>query len=298
MIRIYYIGILSVLTSQLIWANEDRQNKEVIKEYPLDPRTVYSIPIGNTATTITFPGPLLSIDGANVSNTTGTPAPVLLSYVDGRYFFSVKAVQPNAQAAINVVYNNETYAFNFYHREDAIPYRTVRLFKQDPADPFATALSTQHPRTISKATPQVLLSLLDRSKSHPLLNAMDLLTLKDDVEYFSPSGLETKYQDFNATIEDIFRYTEYDTLVFRILLRNKTEEDIFYQPQTIAIRIGQNLYFPSIADASGIIPAESTSIAFVAITGKPNGEPANLSVKNNFKLVVTKITDPAKLIIP
>lgn len=297
MLRIYCIGILSVLLPQFIWANQDRQNKEVIKEYPLDPMTVYSIPIGNTATTITFPGPLLSIDGANVSNTPGTPAPVLLSYVDGRYFFSVKAVQPNAQAAINVVYNNETYAFNFYHREDAIPYRTVKLFTPDQSDPYAIA-QTKTIRPISRVGPQILLSLLDRSKNYPLLNAIDLLTLKDDVEYFSPSDLETKYRDFNATIEDIFRYAEYDTLVFRIILRNKTEEDIFYQPQTIAIRVGQNLYFPSIADASGIIPAGSTSIAFVAITSKTNGEPANLSVKNNFKLVVTKITDPAKLIIP
>jgi hypothetical protein len=264
----------------------------------LDSKTVYNIPIGNTATTITFPGPLLSIDGANVTNTPGTQAPVLLSYIDGRYFFSVKAVQPNAQAAINVVYNNETYAFNFYNREDVIPYRTVRLFKPDPADPFATALSTQNPRTITKATPQALLSLLDRSKSFPLLNSLNPQVPNEAVEHLAPLDLKTEYRDFEVTIEDIFRFGQYDTMVFRISLRNKTEEDIFYQPQTIAVRVGQNLYFPSIADASGIIPAESTSVAYIAITGKPSGEPANLSVKNDFKFVVTKITDPAKLIIP
>lgn len=297
MAKPYQFCILIWLTPLLIAANEDRDNTDVIKEYPLNSSTVYNIPIGNTATTITFPGPLLSIDGANVSNTPGTPAPVLLSYVDGRYFFSIKAVKANAQAAINVVYNNETYAFNFYHREDTIPYRTVRLVKPDPADPFATALSVR-PRTISKVTPQVLLSLLDRSKSFPLFTAVTPDIPFDDLEHISPADLRTEYRDFEVTIQDIFRFGNYDTLVFRISLHNKTPEDIFYQPQTIGVRVGQNLYFPSIADSSGIIPAESTSEAYVAITGKPNGQPANLSIKNHFKIVVSKIADPAKLIIP
>jgi hypothetical protein len=278
------------------FANEDRYNTEVIKEYSLDASTVYNIPVGNTPTTITFPSQLTSIDGANISNNPQDSAPVLISYVDGQYFFSVRAIQPKAQAAVNVVHRNQTYVFNFYHTEDSIPYRTVRLLNAD--DSASYGYNARSPRNaVHAVSPTVLLSLLDRSKSYHLVN--DAYPGKlHDVEHLYPQSLTTEYLDFSVTVDEIFRYKDYDTLVFKINLRNDSEENIFYQPQSVAVRIGQNLYFPSIADASGIVPANSDSIAYVAITGKPNGERADLSIKNRFQIIVSKINDPAKLIIP
>ena len=134
-----------MLVSNLTFANEDRYNTQVIKEYSLDTNTVYNIPIGNTPTTITFPSQLTSIDGANISNNPTDNAPVLISYVDGHYFFSVRAVQPKARAAVNVVHQNQTYVFNFYNQDDTAPYRTVRLINVDePTSHANNSRNTKH----------------------------------------------------------------------------------------------------------------------------------------------------------
>ncbi len=296
MIRLRYITTALLIATNLMLASEDRYNTKVIKEYSLDANTVYNIPIGNTPTTITFPSQLTSIDGANISTNPADNAPVLISYVDGHYFFSIRAVQPKAQAAVNVVHRNQTYVFNFYHQEDSIPYRTVRLLGADePASYGYNARSPKH--RVHNISPKVLLSLLDRSKSYHLVNNAYPGKLQD-IEHIAPRNLKTEYKDFAVMVDEIFRFEDHDTLVFKISLQNDSSENIFYQPQSIAVRIGQNLYFPSVADASGIIPANSDSIAYVAITGKPNGERADLSIKNRFQIIVSKINDPAKLIIP
>ncbi|QYY35490.1 hypothetical protein [Ruficoccus sp. ZRK36] len=291
------IHFFLLLTPAILLAKADRYNRDVIKQYALNPQTVYNIPIGNTPTTITFPGPLSSIDGANVSSSAKNKAPVLLSYIDGRYFFSVRATEPNARGALNVVFQNQTFVFNFYHHEDEIPYRTVRLV--DSGDSAMVAAGYGAERTnIHKTTPSVLLDLPDRAKSYHLINQAYPKMLDEEIQHLAPPNLNTEYQDFNVRIDDIYRFPQYDTLAFKISLRNESDEAIFYQPQMMAVRIGQNLYFPSIADASGIIPPQSDSIAYIAITGKPNGERADLSIRNPFQIIVSQVNDPATLLIP
>ncbi len=277
-------------------ANEDLNNTDVIKEYVLDSNTVYNIPVGNAPTTIAFPGPLSSIDGANVSSDPANKAPVLLSHVNGRYFFSIRAAQPKAQAALNIVYKDQTYAFNFYNREGSIPYRTVRLIERKESSPDRQN-ATDRPQELRKLTPTALISLLDRAKSYHVVGQAHPASV-DDVEWRSPESAVTEYRDFNVAIEELFRFRDYDTIVFKVRFRNKIGDDIFYQPQTVAVRVAQNVYYPSIADASGIIPAQSDSAAYIAITGKPNGERADLSLKNAFQIIVSRITDPTKILIP
>ncbi len=299
MIRTSATIAVLLIAAQVANSSVDRDSSGIIKEYALDPATVYNIPIGNTPTTIAFPGPLMSIDGANVSADAANAAPVLLNHVGGRYYFSVRANQPNAQAAINAIYKNRTYAFNFFHREDTPPYRTIRLVEPEKSSPFVSSTASLATSSNERrpTTPSALVDLLDQAKSFHLVNQAYPGQL-EEIDWRAPTNLVTVYRDFDVSISEIFRFGNYDTIVFKIHLRNKAEEDIFYQPQSVAIRIGQNLYFPSIADASGIVPAQSESYAYVAITGKPNGQPANLSIKNSFQVIVSRIKDTAKLAIP
>lgn len=292
------ILILITIVVDFAYGEADRESQDVIKEYALDSKAVYNIPIGNAPTTIAFPSSLSSIDGANISGNPSIKAPVLLSYQEGQYFFSVKADQPNAQAALNVVHNGQTYAFNFFHREDLAPYRTVHLIRQEESVTAELSAPNAPSQAAQKITPTSLLAMLDQAKSYHLVNANYPGQLDEGIEYLIPESAITEYQGFDVKIEEMFRFEGRDTIVFRISLRNKTEEHIFYQPQTASVRVAQNLYYPSIADASGIIPALSESAAFIAITGKPNGKRADLNLKNAFQIVVSRISDPAKLAIP
>jgi hypothetical protein len=258
-----------------------------VKQFPLDERTIYRIPITQDApTTLMFPSPLTAIEAANVSTSPETPAPVLLAYTPGRTFFSVRAVLPGAKAAVNVVFKNKTFVLQF--AAGAEPYGSVTFYEDELAGRSA-ALAR-------RVTPEVLLSLLDRAKGFALAGDQYPEAVQQ-IEHVTP-GSVTFYRDFKVTIEEVFRFDPEDTLVFRLRFENTGDNEVVYQPQRLATRIGENVYYASIADASGIIPPHARTAGFFAITGTPRGGRANLSVKNNFSVIVSRVERDAKLIVP
>jgi hypothetical protein len=75
-------------------------------------------------------------------------------------------------------------------------------------------------------------------------------------------------------------------MVFHIRLRNKTDQPLAYAPDGFSLRAGERTYFPSISDASGVIPPKSEMPAYFTVTGTPNGGRNDLSLKNDFIIVV------------
>jgi len=258
-----------------------------VKQFPLDERVVYEIPIsGEAPTTLMFPSALTAIEGANVSASPETPAPVLLAYTPGRTFFSVRALEPNARAAVNVVWKNKTYVLRF--AASAEPYGSVTFYE----DELAGRSATLHRRV----TPEVLLGVLDRAKSFSLV-ATQYPEAVQQIERATP-GSVTYYRDFRVTVEEVFRFDPEDTVVFRLRFENTGESEVIYQPQRLAVRVGQNVYHAAIADASGILPPKATTAGYFAITGTPRGGRANLSVKNLFSVIVPRVERDAKLVAP
>ena len=260
---------------------------QVIKQFPLDERTVYEIPIGtDVPTTLMFPSAITAIEGANISGNPETPAPVLLAYTPGRYFFSVRAVEPNAKAAINVVWKNRTFVVRF--AVAAQPYGSVTFYE----DEF-TGRNTNLRKRVS---PDVLLGLLDRAKSHRLVE-MQYPEAVQQIDHGAPGDV-TLYKDFRVTVEEVFRFDPEDTVVFKLRLENSGDSEVIYQPQRLAARVGVQVFHASIADASGIIPPKAATTAFFAITGTPGGGRANLSIKNRFSIIVPRVERDARLVLP
>ncbi len=262
----------------------------VVKQLPLDERIVYQIPISADApTTLMFPSAPSALEGAGLTTNTETPAPVLLSHVAGRYYFSVRALTPDARATLNVILQNRTYIIRF--AVAANPYGSV-TFYEDRITGKSAALAR-------RASPEMLLALLDRAKSFRLVNQQYPEAVQQ-IEHRAPSAPEnkTQYRDFSATVEEVYRFDPEDTLVFKIKLENTGDSEIAYQPQSLAVRIGSRLYPASIADASGLIPPRAETVAYFAITGTPDGGRANLSVRNNFNIIVPRVSRDARLIAP
>jgi hypothetical protein len=258
-----------------------------VKQFPLDERVVYEIPIsGDAPTTLMFPSALTAIEAANVSANPETSAPVLLAYTPGRTFFSVRALEPAAKAAVNVVWKNKTYVLRFFL--NAEPYGSVTFYEDDLAGRSAAL----HRRV----TPETLLGLLDRAKSFALVSAQYPEAVQQ-IERSTPESV-TYYRDFRVIVEEVFRFDPEDTVVFRLRFENTGESEVVYQPQRLAARVGQNVYYASIADASGIVTPKATTTGFFAVTGTPRGGRANLSVKNLFTVVVPRVERDAKLIAP
>lgn len=261
--------------------------RPAIKQFPLDERMVYEIPIGPDApTTLMFPSALTAIEAANVSANPDTPAPVLLAYTPGRYFFSVRALEVNAKAAVNVVLKNKTYVLRF--AVSAEPFGSVVFYDDD--------LVGRSPALHRRVTPESLLGLLDRAKSFALVQG-EYPEAVQQIEHATP-GSVTYYRDFRVIVEEVFRFDPEDTLVFRVRFENSGETEVIYQPQRLAVQVGGNVYYAAIADASGIVPPKAITTGFFAITGTPRGGRANLSIKNHFSIIVPRVDRDAKLLVP
>jgi hypothetical protein len=93
--------------------------------------------------------------------------------------------------------------------------------------------------------------------------------------------------DYHFTIADVYRFEEADTLIFRVLLENKTSQKISYDPQNVSIGLKENLFSTSIVDASGDIPPNATVTAYFGITGTATGGRNNLSPKNDWNIILS-----------
>jgi len=112
--------------------------------------------------------------------------------------------------------------------------------------------------------PSRLLGLLDKAKAYPILSE---------------------------------QYPEMVSQIFQVEFVNDTDKPIYYVPQSLAVRVGSNVYWSALSDASGIIEAgvkdpktgkitSSHSNGYFVICGAPHGGRNHLSVQNAFNVLV------------
>ncbi len=248
-----------------------------IKRYPLDDRASYSVAISPEApTTVLFPDKITALDGANLS-AKPDEAPVQLAHQPGANYFSVRALQPDAHAAVNVLLRGQVFALEF--RTGSPPDRTVTFY--DAAGEGGDAKQEVRSRAAHS------LSLLDRAKNHAALAQQYPVLAQQTERMVPPAGVATDL--FAVMIEEVFRFVAEDTLVFRLRLENHTTAPVRYHPALMGIRVGTRVYPVAITDAGGEVPAAASEIVWLAITGEPDGRRANLSLSNTFTVVVPRL---------
>ena len=252
-----------------------------IQERELDEHSICAVPVSFArVTTVSFPGPISAIDAALVTTDGKTPGLFQLAHKPGSYFFSVRSLAKGATTNVNVRWNNKTYVLEL--QDSATPQLSV-IFKY----PNESGKSSMAKRLV---TPGSLVGLLDKAKAYPVLKAShpEVVEQVDYVTYGEKPRV-MDYNDFEVRLEEVFRFDPQDTLVFRIVLRNKTGNEIRYQPQGFSLRVGERLYSQSISDASGVMPPKSDTPAYFAITGTPSGGRNDVSTKNDFTVLLTTL---------
>jgi hypothetical protein len=242
----------------------------------------------NRVTTISFPSAIAAIDGAGVTVDGKTPGLFQLAHTKGSAFLSVRALLPKASANLNVRWNDHTYVFELL--ESAVPVLSLNM--ESPPTPEEAGVGRA-----PEVSPIKLLALLDKAKVFPLLKSQQPESVAD-VGFTTYDGkpLVSDFNDYEIQIEQTFRFNAEDTLVFRVAITNKFDAPLIYQPDSFALRAGNRLYPQSISDANGVVPAKGRSIVYFAITGTPDGGRNNLSLKNEFTVLVTRISPPPPLV--
>jgi hypothetical protein len=261
-----------------------------IQRVMLDDHAVVSVPVAtNRVTTINFPGPITAIDGAGFTVDGKTPGLFQLAHAKGSAFLSVRALAPKASANLNIRWNDRTYVFEL--AESGAPVLSLNL--ESPPTPEELGAGRA-----PEVSPLKLLSLLDKAKAFPLLKSQQPESVAD-VGFTTYDGkpLVSDFNDYEIQIEQAFRFNAEDTLVFRVGITNKNDTSLFYQPDSFALRAGNRLYPQSISDANGQVAPKGRSIVYFAITGTPDGGRNNLSLKNLFTVLVTRLSPPPPAVI-
>ena len=98
--------------------------------------------------------------------------------------------------------------------------------------------------------------MLDKAKAFPLLKKQQPDAVAGaEARTFGDKPQVTDFNDYEIRIEEVFRFNPEDTLVFHVTLRNKSDREIRYLPESFCVRAGNRLYYQSISDAPGVLPA-------------------------------------------
>ena len=258
---------------------------EAIQRVMLDERAVITVPVAtNRVTTISLPGPIAAIDAVGVTSDGKTPGQFQIAHTKGSSFLSVRALARKAATNLNIRWNKRTYVFELI--ESDAPVLALNL-----GDRVTTAESVQ---LAPQVTPTRLLALLDKAKAFPLLKQQQPDTVTGaEARTFGDQPQITDFNDYEIRISEVFRFNAEDTLVFHVTLRNKSDREIRYLPESFCVRVGNRLYYQSISDAPGVLPPHAASTVYFAITGTPDGGRNELSLKNEFSVLVTRLAPSA-----
>ncbi len=274
-------SFIKILILALCWTQTALGDTKEIQQFPLDDRAVYSIAVSPyRVTTISFPSAITAIEAADVTVDGRTPGLFQIAHTKGSYFFSVRARATNAVTNVNIRWSNKTYVLEL-HASNTPFYSVI----------FDYASSDQITRPIPVAvTPERLLALLDKAKAFPLLKQFHPEALADAeyVSYVSKPQI-MDYKTYAVRIDEAFRFNPEDTLVFRVTLTNQTAQALQYRPDKFSLRVGERTYPQSISDANGTIPPNGIAPAYFAVTGTPDGGRNDISLKNDFTVILEAV---------
>lgn len=245
-----------------------------VQRYPLDDRAVYTVRVGvNAPSTVMFPGPIAALDGAGVSATVEDQPALLLSHQAGTRFFSVRALRAGAAGAANVIYRDRVYAFAF--TSEGEPDRTIT---------FVESSGGTGPGGVRPSATEHLLARLDEAK-HFAGIAAQYPALVQHIEHRVPAA-EPEVGAVSAVIEEVFRFTEDGTLVFRVRLQNRGPAALHYSAAHLGITVGATLLPCALTDACGVLPAARATILYLAVRGHTTDTAQPVSITNPFGVLL------------
>jgi hypothetical protein len=168
---------------------------------------------------------------------------------------------------------------------------TVTRSLRQPKSPFDPAGAA---RVIGVLDALKLISGTSGDTRQALLRAMPHIDLSDrpsrDVNNPGRQSQDTTvYDDFDIQLVRVIRNNKIDALGFEVLIRNKTAHTVYFDPESFAVRAGENVFSQVTADISPSLPPNEQMRAWFCIITSPNGSPNYLSADNDFTVLLTEV---------
>jgi hypothetical protein len=235
-------------------------------------------------TTLEFPYKIEALDGYGfgVSPSPNGQDLFQISFNKGTNFLSLKALRTGVEGNLAVVLDGKVYS----------------LFCTAVADPTfvvvfedRSAKTTSNPREVltqkKQATPARLLGFLDKVKAYPSLK-VSAPEIFQNMEVAEPNS-ESSLEGLKVTLRRVIRDDGLDSLGFDVELANRSNRDFYYDPESLGVRVGEEVYPEIVSDAGGIVEAGKTLPAFFVVAGTATEGRNDLAVTNQFSVVMRQI---------
>ncbi len=271
-----FLGVVSALGAQ------------AIRDLTLDPQQAVDLPVSREITTVMFPGAITAVAGADmlidngkgaVEIEEGSPLRFHVTHAPGSNFILVRSLQPEATGRLTAIYESSAYVIEL--RSVGVNSVASAIFKRPATE---TAVRVETPPEPVKFSPRIGLSLLDRARAYPILvkslpKAVEGVTLR-------AQNRKVSLPDLEITVQEVYRFSKEDAVVFLLSLKNTTDRVIDLMPSSFAARVAQERFEQSIANGPRVLaPGESGDAEF-AIVGLPDGTRNDLSADNAFTILI------------
>ena len=275
-----HVGIFLAVASAL--------SAQTIRNLALDAQQVVDLPVSREITTVMFPEPLTAVAGADmlIDNgreasevEDGTPVRFHVTHAPGANFILVQSLQPEATGRLTAIFDGAAYVIQL--RTVAADSVASVIFGKGQ---IAAAKRVDAPPEPVKFSPRIGLSLLDRARAYPVLakslpKAVEGVTLR-------AQNRKITLPDMEITVQEVYRFSKEDAVVFLLRLHNTTDRTIDLAPSTFAARVAQERFEQSIANGPRSLEPGASADAEFAIVGLPDGNRNDLSADNAFTVLV------------
>ena len=264
-----------------------------IQHVYLNPDAVCLVPCQtNMVTTVQFPEPVQIMDGKGFARSPeeskSKGALFFLSHVPNSNILSVNPLVENVASNLNVVMDGDVYVLVFVAQARGGAYK-VKL-QQRPPPPGPPPNVYGQKRNLAPS-PEQLVDTITLCKGYALFKDQHPELVDDFVTVYPNTS--TEGNGFTIRNLGIYRKDRFDALVFECQLVNNTDQIVYYDPKSFAIRVGPSLlYHVTIPDASGEIPPHGKASAWFLFQGDDYGGSANLDPRNDFHLSLKRTDGP------
>ena len=121
-----------------------------ITQKPLDEFVIYDIPVASKSgtTTVMFPSEISGLFAKSVASQEQENAGFLISFTPGNFYFSIRALKPDAEDHLTVIFNRKAYVLHLKASEQ--PFYNVTFYQDDRRGKDGTyplpVLGVRHPQ--------------------------------------------------------------------------------------------------------------------------------------------------------
>jgi hypothetical protein len=241
-------------------------------------------------TTLLLPGQPAGVFGLGLVNgQSNLGGSVQIDHPDGSNVLVLRALTDNAHVIATVLLDGALYVLAL--ESSSTPDVALTLVKAGSSQDSAAAPRAQPvtPEEIvaarPKYDPEILISLLRRARDNQILAPI----YHDLYQGYSRRDAQCTSENpgvYKTTVTTIHRFSKEDAVVLQGVCENLTDKPLVFDGRAVTVQVANEVHPSKLTDCLRPIPAHAKTLIDVVLQGDVDGGRANLSIENEFRIML------------